>query len=112
MKKFLPLMAAGTLLAACSGHCDDGHCDKHNHSGATYHHGDYDRDHGKISSKDPLSERSLGSMRGHHNEYWENSRGPGNATHMRRGYYYDDPTYVYVVPRYNYYYYPGSYWRR
>lgn len=100
MKKLLPLIAASGLLAACGGHCADGHCN----NGHKYHsQGYHDRDSGHISSSDPLSERSLGSVRGHHNEYWENSRGHGD---------YDDPDYVYYVPRYNYYYYPGSYWRR
>lgn len=54
----LPLVATAGLLAAC-GDCHDGYCDhgrKHEHK---YHHG---------SSDDALSDRSLGSTRGAHNE--------------------------------------------
>ena len=60
MKRMLPLLplAAIGFLAAC-GDCHDGYCDhgrKHEHK---YHHG---------SSEDALSDRSLGSTRGAHNE--------------------------------------------
>lgn len=61
MKALLPLIAAAGLLAACdSSDCNGRYCDhQHHHHGRAPMHG---------SSDDALSDRSLGSSRGSHNE--------------------------------------------
>lgn len=103
MKKLFPLMAVTVLAAACSAQGYKS-CEKYDRYGNKYYDecpmkADRPGDHGAYGG-DPLSERSLGSVRGAHNEPLMN-----RESDQRRadGYYY--------VPSYDPYY-RGGYWRR